>query len=373
MTPSNLTILNSVREFQKHFNQAFNLSAAALDVTYASTQTIAGGLIVCRNFTVNSGVVLTISNPTTIVCQTFINNGTITMSQVSENILGQFRSTDAPRLPETIGPMSATSLSFNGTASAQLPGCGGASWGRGGVASTSLASGAEYEDGDFFGFRTGPAFGWKDVGMAFWWPIAQFRNPVLGQGAGTTNGKGYYSTSLAYQKKGGGAFSATSAASSFGRITPQAVKTGGLPGSFVEVFAKVSITNAVGATINAQGAAGNTQANTNQGGGGGGGGVGFYCEGFISQLGTINCSGGNGGVNGVGSTNGGGGGGGGIFLTAPIITNSGTNTVSGGNGGVGGAVQGQAGGSGVVVVEPYLRLWMPGEDDVVTGTRYNAN
>lgn len=374
MTPSNLTIFNSVREFQKHFNQAFNLASAAQDVTYSSTQTIAGGLIICRNFTVNASVVLTISNPTTIICQTFTNNGTITMSTVTESVLGLFRSTDSPMRPtlESLfkgsGPTShpsATALT-----GALHAGAGGPSWGFGGFGGNGFSGGTTYQEGVNEGVSQLNSKGWKDLGMAFWWPIAQFRNPVLGQGAGLQFGKSYFSTSLAFQTRGGQGGQTTAAANGNLRVSPINVASGGLPGSFLEVFSRVSSVNAVGATINAQGAAGNANTNSVCGGGGGGGGVGIYSEGFVSQLGTINCSGGAGGTSGAGPTSGGGGGGGGIFLTAPTITNSGTNTVSGGA--VGAGNFGSGGGAGVVVAEPYLRLWMPGEDDIVSGTRYNA-
>lgn len=383
MTPSNLTILNSVREFQKHFNQAFNLAAAALDVTYASTQTISGGLIICRNFTVNSGVVLTISNPTTIICQTFTNNGTITMSPVTENVLGLYRSSDAPRVPVHVAPFqSAVTFQVGATAPSNIStnqahaGQGGPSFGSGGLAGNGVAApgAADGDHGTYAGYNNSPMFGWKKLGMAFWWPIAQFRNPVLAQGAGLQFGKSFFSTSLAFQRRGvNGFFFQVTSANAFGIVTTNQTTVGGNPGSFLEVFSRVSSLNAVGATINAIGGGGGAQNSNPNGGGGGGGGVGLYSEGFVSQLGTVNCSGGGGGSSGLANSyGGGGGGGGGIFLTAPTITNSGTNTVAGGAAGTGASGNGQAGEAGVVVAEPYLRLWMPGEDDVVSGTRYAA-
>lgn len=385
MTPSNLTQQASIREFQKYFNQAFNLAAAAADQTFASTQTIAGGLIICRNFTVNAGVTLTISNPTTIICQTFTNNGTITMSPISENVLGLFRSSDAPRIPE-YEPLNMTgsTLQISATApsnvgsSQSFAGFGGASFGNGAVGGGAFGSptaGSSWqEDGSYSGFKYRPTYGWKRLGMAFWWPIAQFRNPVLGQGAGLQFGKSYYSTSLAFQRKGTCAQSLAVAANSFVMNSPNTTTVGGNPGSFLEVFARVSITNAASGSITAIGQAGTGATNQPAGGGGGGGAVGFYSEGFISQLGTVNCSGGAGGSSGgtVNHYGGGGGGGGGIFLTAPTITNSGTNTIAGGAAGTGGFGNGLAGDSGVVVAEPYLRLWMPGEDDNISGARYAA-
>lgn len=383
MTPANLTQLNSVREFQKHFNQAFNLAKASqLDTVYASTQTIAGGLIVCRSFTVNSGVTLTISNPTTIICETFINNGTITMSQATENTLGLFRSSDAPRVPlrealfqsSGIHQTSGTAPG-NITSTGSIAGAGGCSYGNGGLGSnnfTSTPTGYD-DDGYFAGFKGKSPEGWKSFGIAHWWPIAQFRNPIVGQGSGLQYGKNYFSTSLAWQRKGFNGASYNYTINAFNIFTLNLTTVGGNPGSFLEVFSRVSILNSASGTINAQGAGGGAQAANPNGGGGGGGGVGFYCEGSLSQLGTINCSGGGGGSSGTaGSHGGGGGGGGGIFLTAPTIVNTGTNNVAGGAAGTGVNGNGNPGSLGVVVVEPYLRLWMPGEDDVVVGTRYDV-
>lgn len=379
MTPSNLTILSSVREWQKHFNQAFNLAAAAQDVTYSSTQTIAGGLIICRNFTVNASVVLTISNPTKIICQTFTNNGTITMSPVSEDVLGDFKTTDAKQIPKNNAPFDVLSGGggiAGGTAMSLVysSGNGGASFGRGGIGFISNINHTTQQEGGFLGFRSMPSHGWKEKVTAFWYPIALFRNPVLGMGSGLNSFSGVFSTSLAMQRRGTqGGFIQAPANSPIQWSNAGASVVGGNPGSFLEVFSRVSVINSVGSIINAQGAAGGGSTSAPNGGGGGGGAVGIYSEGFVSQLGTINCSGGTGGTSGgVNSYGGGGGGGGGIFLTAPTITNSGTNTVNGGAAGTGNNGNGLAGTVGTVVAEPYLRLWMPGEDDVVQGTRYSA-
>jgi len=367
VTPSNLTVMASVREWQKHFNQAFNLSSAAQDVVYSSTQTISGGLIICRNFTVNVGVVLTISNPTTIICQNFINNGTITMSSVAESVLHQYRHSDATRVPTLWRSQDGHTPTQNGTTTFTQQGsggAGGASYGDGGfsshVSGTNMAP-----DGSGAYFRQKSSPGWKSQGMALWWPISYFRNPLLSiSGGGGDSTKPNLSCSLAWQTRGGaGARLLNQTAANGGFIYGDnvSVGAGGNPGSFLEVFSRVSSINT--GTINAI-AANGAAGNNGSGGGGGGGCVGIYAEATLSHTGTINCSGGNSGGNFWGA----GGGGGGIFLTAPSIVNSGTNTVSGGTGNTGA----QAGGTGVVFAEPYLRLWMPGEDDVIPGTRYQA-
>jgi hypothetical protein len=363
-TPANLTILNSVREWQKRFNQAFNLSSASADQVYASTQTIAGGLIICRNFTVNAGVTITISNPTTIICQTFTNNGTITMSQVSEEVLHQYRFTDAARVP-TLFRISDGHVSYGGgtTAVVAFGGAGGASFGDGGHGSNGQQGASVPVDGGGFYYTQKRSPGWKTQGMALWWPVAYFRNPLLSIGGGSAGSdKPSFACSLAWQTRGSAGARGVNGTTGL-YSDNSATGSGGNPGSFLEVYSRVSVINSATGTINSQGASG-VAGTQGSGGGGGGGGVGIYSEGFVSQLGTINVSGGSSG----GANYGAGGGGGGIFLTAPTITNTGTNTVAGGTGNTGG----QTGGSGVVVAEPYLRLWMPGEDDAVSGTRYAA-
>lgn len=370
MTPSNLTIFNSVREYQKHFNQAFNLASAAADQTYSSTQTIAGGLIICKNFTVNSAVVLTISNPTTIICQTFTNNGTITMSQVTETILGKYRTTDAPKAPDIHvhgETMNTVAFGATGPGTIGVGGSGGPSFGFGGPGGNGQLTTGSSDGINAYGAKVVRAKGWNDLGMAAWWPISYFRNPVLSQASGNNANKPYYTSSLAWQRSGGVGGTVLGAANnvnsfSFGSL-------GGSPGSFLEVFARVSINNSATGIVNAIGGAGASTSGAG-GGGGGGGCIGFYAEGTLIQAGTLNVTGGAGGT--ISAVGAGGGGGGGIFLTAPTITNSGTNTIAGGALGAGGN-NGIAGQSGVLIVEPYLRLWMPGEDDVVAGTRYAAS
>lgn len=342
MNAMNLTQMASVREYQKYFNQAFNLSNAAANLTYASTQTVNGGLIICRNFRIDASVTITFSNPTTIICESFTNLGTISMSTVAENILAKHR------MHAHLGQVPAFA---DVTYAAQL-----------GVNSSS--------HGYYFRSR-----GWDDVGGAAWFPIALFRNPLLGMsGHGPTPG----AVSLAFAKRGADSFNTANTI----------IGTGGNPGSFIEVFSRGDITNSGGVT--ASGAGGGLAA-----GGGGGGGIGFYSESKIVNSAALTANGGAGGANtasagygggggphfgsgGDGPSNinagtpyaaGGGGGGGGIFLTAPVIVNTGSLTV---NGGAQGQVnQGAPSKAGIAIVEPYLRLWMPNEDDTTTDLRYS--
>ena len=362
----NLTTRVSVREYQKYFNQAFNLAQSAANLTYASTQTIAGGLIICNRFTVNSGVVLTISNPTTIICTSFTNNGTITMSAVAETSLYKHRQTDMTQVPQMQGYYDLYQPVYVITAVTGVygGGPGGLSFGNGGVG--GLATGTSFDGGSYNTLKSLQQRGLGYVSCPLWWPIAYFRNPLLGQSGGANDGKPAYACSLAFQRAGQYGVQVASAANSFSYFTQS--QAGGNPGSFLEVFSKGDVL--INGAINATGAAGTTGgAGTGGGGGGGGGGIGIYSETQITVTAvTLNVSGGAGGGSGA-SAGGGGGGGGGIFLAAPVVTQGGTLTVSGGSG----STNAQAGTSGISIVEPYLRLWMPNEDDTLTDTRYSNN
>lgn len=371
MTPPNLTIVNSVREYQKHFNQAFNVaSASQSDLVYSSTQTIAGRLIVCRSFTVNAAVVLTISNPTTIVCETFRNDGTITMSQVSESTLGKYRTTDAPVIPETRNwpEASVGIIASAASGNTNFAGCGGPSFGYGGATGKNGPTNLESFTAPSYGVRSELNKGWTYLGCPMWWPVAYFRNPVLSGSAGNSLLKPHFATSLAFQRAGqpGVQLSYSTGHSPTQQAT---CVVGANPGSFLEIFARTSATNT--GTINVQGATGGAgSATIGSSGGGGGGCLGVYSEGTITFSGTVNANGGAG--NTASNLGSGGGGGGAIFYAAPTCTITATNNVAGGAAG-GGSLPGQAGGAGIVVTEPYLRLWMPGEDDVVEGTRYSTS
>ena len=359
-----------MREYQKYFNQAFNLAASAADITYSSTQTIAGGLIICRRFTVNASVTLTISNPTTIVCEQFVNNGTITMSAVTEAVLSKHRQTDLPTVVKMPTPYDFMTNVFSTTAltTHYQGGLGGYSFGDGGVGGMS-GNGAVSEGGSFRGAKFSQAKGLGHFSCPLWWPIAYFRNPILGQSGGANDGKPAFACSLAFQRKGSYSTSTLIAANDLVYQTAQF--DGGNPGSFIEVFSKGDVT--INGNINATGATGaGSGSNTSGGGGGGGGGIGIYSETKITVTAvTLSVAGGAGGTV-TSQAGGGGGGGGGIFLAAPVITQGGTLTVSGGAAGGGGGTS-QAGQAGISIVEQYLRLWMPNEDDTLTDTRYSNN
>lgn len=249
MTPNNLSNMASIREWQKYFNQVFNLSAASTDLTYASTQTITGGLIICRNFKVNSGVTLTISNPTTIVCESFTNAGTITMSPVTFTNLGRFRRPIVHSLeyPTESGSASVVGKGWDATVS----------------------------------------------GMPLWWVHALFANPITERFAPVNNAMA--GVQIAYQRPSGtvlpGSFieifsrgSVNNNSGAFISANGATTSAVGGGGGGVCIYSETSLINA--GTLFAKG------GDATGGGGSGGGGAIFTMSPILSNTGTISAAGG---------------------------------------------------------------------------------